>query len=158
MILPKWARLDENLPFIPWPKWSVKAWQSLFWVLIYSQTTAVRYWFAFASIGFACFICHSNTINNDAPEHLLMLSVARYEMWVVAFTIHGLALLYGVLTRTFNKKLLLLEGVLGIALWAVAAASVIFATGSFGGPVAGAMVQFWILTRYPTHWEYHNAD
>lgn len=122
-----------------------------------SETLAVRFWFGLASIGFGIFMAFANPVLEiDSHEYIYMLLLAPRDVWGALFVLHGIALLYGVITARFSNILLLLEGVLGCALWAVSAVAMTLSQGSPGPAIAGGAISVWLLTRYPTHWEYEN--
>ena len=123
------------------------------WVLLYSQTSATRMWFGLTSIGFGSFMLFSPTVHSRLSEYNLMLQIMPDQIWGALFVLHGLALWYGLLMRTFNKLLLILEGLVGIAVWAGAGIAVSIAQGAPGAVLAGTLISFWLLVRYPTHRE-----
>jgi len=124
------------------------------WLLWYSSTTATRMWFGVTSILFGVFMHYSSIVDPDHDEYSIMLLLAHENVWCAGFIVHGLALLYGVVTKQYNKLLLLLEGVLGAALWITAAVAMAEAQGSLGASAAGALISAWICVRYPTHAEF----
>ncbi len=124
------------------------------WVLKCSQTVATRFWFSLTSLGFGYFMLNSQIAFS---EYALMLKIASPEIWCMLFTIHGLAMLYGVSQNLHNKILLLLEGILGIIIWTTAGIAVTIAQGALGAIIAGTLISFWLLVRYPTNEEYKDG-
>lgn len=122
-----------------------------------SETVSVRFWFALASIGFGCFMMFMrHTLEVDSMEYIYMFLLADKYTWGTLFILHGTALLYGALTGRFSNTLLIIEGVLGCAVWTVAAIAMTLSQGTPGPTVAGGLIAIWLLVRYPTHWEYFN--
>lgn len=130
----------------------------LHWVLVLSQTGATRFWLGLASIGLSIFLYFSTTIHEPYSEYRLMILLAPDGLWALGFFIHGASLWYGVFTQTYNKLLLLLEGILGTVVWWACAITVSIAQQAPGAILSGACVALWLCIRYPTHWEYDNAD
>lgn len=127
----------------------------LVWLFFYSQTSATRFWFSLASIGFGVFMFRSPYIHNPSSEYGLMLEIMPQGVWGFLFILHGASLMYGVLTRKFNVVLLIAEGVLGSALWVTACTSMTLMQGSLGPSFAGAAMACWIAYRYPTHTKFN---
>lgn len=125
----------------------------LHWLVLHSQTTATRFWLGVASFGYASLLFSTKNIEHTSESFHLMMQLAPAHIWAMCFSIHGIALWYGAVTRTFSQILLLVEGVLGSAIWVGAAASYAIAQGIFGPTAAGALIAIWLLVRYPTHWE-----
>ena len=123
-----------------------------------SPTSATRFWFGLADLGFASFVLLSPTIHSPLSEYVLMLKIAPDELWGIAYLVHCCALWYGVLTRRYSHTLLVLEGVLGVVLWTASAVCVGIAQGAPGATCAGLMMAYWLLVRYPAPEEYHHAD
>lgn len=134
------------------------AWGQLLWVLNKSQTTSTRFWFGFASIGFGSFMMSSPAVLNGSSEYSMMLKLAPNFVWATAFAVNGLSLLYGVFTKTYSRTLVIFEGLLGTVAWTACAATIVISQHTFGATVAGAAVAFWLLVRYPTHWEFKDVD
>lgn len=126
----------------------------LSWLLFKSQTSSTRMWFGLASIFFGVFMYLSDTVHNPDSEYVLMLQIAPDWLWASGFLVHGVALLYGVITRRYSTILLLVEGVLGVALWTAASIAMSVSQGAVGASAAGALIAAWICIRYPTHAEF----
>lgn len=124
------------------------------WLMHFSETSAVRFWFAFASLGFASFMFFGNTVHNVDSEYRYMLRIAPHQYWAIAFSIHGLATLYGVLARQFNTALMTLEGILGTVVWVMSAVAMTFAQSTPGAAAVGACIAAWLCFRYPPKVEY----
>ena len=120
------------------------------WLILQADTVAVRFWFSLAGLGF-CVDTLSGPIS--AREHAMFL-LAPQLVWFGLFALHACALLHGVFTKRFNTVLLMLEGVLGTALWGAVSVVTMLTQGGPNATVAGALIAFWLLVRYPTHWEY----
>lgn len=134
-------------------------WYRLKVVLWTSETSSVRLWFGLVSIFFAVFIHSSPLFDYYNAEYHLMITLAPHWIdprvfWSTLFVVHGTALLYGVIYRRFNTLLLVLEGLLGLAIWGSSALRVFEAQGTIGAHTIAACIALWILTRYPTHAEY----
>lgn len=87
-----------------------------------------------------------------------MLKLAPNWVWGLGFLIHGGSVIYGVATHSFNRLLVVLEGLLGTIVWTTSAVVVVVTQHTVGAHVVGALVAFWLLVRYPTHWEYKDAN
>jgi hypothetical protein len=150
-----WHKLPIN-----YPRWMCTLWERIVWVLMCSQTSAVRFWFGAASFGFCSFITFSLSDQNFAAktEYSNLSNIAPWWLWAVAFFTHGSALWYGVFTKTFNNFLVVLEGLLGLIVWSASAMAIVLSQHSIGAQTVGACIAFWLLVRYPTHWEYQDAD
>ena len=119
-------------------------------LLLTGPTDLLRLWFGLASIGFSFWILSDR---NYPIEHAMTLAIASTEAQMVLFFIHGAAMLYGVTTGTYNRLLLILEGVLGIFLWVGIGASEAVHQGSPGPMlIAGGGIALFLLVRYPTHY------
>lgn len=129
----------------------------LTYIIWCSQTTAVRFWFALASLGFGSFFMFSETVHSPLSEYKLMLQLAADWVWALCFTVNGLSLLYGILGKTYNRVLVVLEGLLGTVVWVASASAVVITQHAIGAHVVGGLIAFWILIRYPTHKEYKDA-
>ncbi len=127
------------------------------WIVLWtSETTAVRFWFGLASLAFSIFIFNSHLFDYYNAEYHLMSTISptwidSRVFWGSLFILNGTALLYGIVFRIFNTYLLLLEGVLGLALWGSSAVAVFFAQGTVGAHTVVALLALWVLARYPTH-------
>lgn len=140
------------------PDWLTMTWYRLVWLINYSQTSVVRFWFGLSSVGFGLFMALADVEKFAESEYRMMLALAPDHVWAALFFVHGFAVLYGVFAHKYNRLLVILEGVLGVALWCGSAAAVVITQKSFGAHVVGGMIAFWLLIRYPTHWEYKDAD
>lgn len=131
-----------------------------FWIVLWTtETTAVRLWFGLVSIFFALFIFESPLFDYYNAEYHLMATISPYwidsrHFWGILFATNGVALIYGVLFKVYSTKLLILEGLLGVAIWGSSAAAVYYAQGTIGAHTVAAMMALWLLARYPTHAEY----
>lgn len=124
------------------------------WLLLSSQTSAVRFWFGLTSVFNAGFYHFSWDQFHIDSEYELMFKIVPPDVWAGLFLLHGISLLYGVFTRQYNKGMLLLEGVLGVALWFACATAVTMVQTTPNVQIAGALVALWLLVRYPTHHEW----
>lgn len=100
----------------------------------------------------------SPTVHNDLSEYKMMHAIAPPWIWGMGFIISGGAMLYGLLTSTYSKLLLLLEGTLGVAVWVGSAYAVVVTQHSPGAQVIGGFIALWIYARYPTHWERNDGN
>jgi hypothetical protein len=149
----------HKLP-IDYPAWMRLLWTRVVWLFVYSQTAAVRFWFGAASIGFGSFVTFSLSDPTFAAnsEYKNMESIAPWWIWSTGFFVHGLSLWYGVFTRTYNRLLVILEGLLGQVVWTASAIVIVLAQHTIGAQTVGACIAFWLLVRYPTHEEYRDAN
>jgi hypothetical protein len=125
----------------------------ILWLLLHSQTSALRWWFSFFSFLYGIDIISSPWTNTHGVEHSLMFKLAPFWVWGILYFLHAGSVMYGVLTRKFSNYQLFIEGVLGTALWSATAISAWEMQGAPEISLAGAFVALWLLVRYPTHWE-----
>lgn len=132
--------------------------RKLRFVFIFSQTSAVRFFFSLCSLWVSALL-----LGDDYREHIagsidLLLSLAPRYCWASAFFVHGSSVLYGVLLDRYSKILLMSEGVLGAALWTAAGVALSISQSSISGVIIASLVSVWLLVRYPTHQEWENYD
>lgn len=130
----------------------------MIWLTLYTETTSSRFWFGLLSLGYASFMFFSEYASHPGSSYVLMFKIAPDYIWSLAFVIHGLALIYGAFTRKYSTFLLILEGVLGVAVWSAAAAATTLEQGAPGGTTVGALIALWVLVRYPTHHEWERKE
>ena len=122
-------------------------------ILAFGDTRPTRLWLALMDFTFAVYL--STDMARDADAVVMNNSIPFYDdsylVWMVCFTIHGIALLRG-LSGRFNFCTLMLEGVFGIALWGITAITHTMAQGAPGPAVIAALMCVWLFARYPTHW------
>lgn len=140
------------------PDWLCAIWMRLVWVMLFSQTASTRFWFGLVGIGFSSYMISSSTIHSPISEYQLLLQIAPDWVWAIGFLTHGCALIYGVLTHTYNKLLMVLEGILGTVVWTTSAVVIVITQNTIGAQAAAALIAVWLLVRYPTHWEYKDAN
>lgn len=121
----------------------------LVYILLHEDTTLLRLFFGLASI------LMGMTIGFDEDFkyfHETSLKIAHQWGWSAMFCMQGTALVYGSITSRFSRWLLLIEGMVGVFVWA-AFAWVDFIDHGGVTPVAiGAAMAFLLLVRYPTHY------
>ena len=130
----------------------------LYEILFEHQTTNTRFWFGLTSIFFGIFMICSPTVHNNLSEYVMMEKIAPHWVWGVGFIVSGSAMLYGLLSNTYGKILLLLEGTLSVAVWVGSAYAVVVTQHSLGAQVIGGVISLWIYVRYPTHWERNDGN
>ena len=120
------------------------------WLLLEAETAPTRLWLSLSGLLMASDVL----VSSGQPEYKSLVILMPGAVWAALFITHGVSLMYGVLTRKYNKVLLVLEGILGTALWSSSAVIMFFFQGGPDATLAGACAAFWLLIRYPTHWEY----
>jgi hypothetical protein len=125
------------------------------WILFKADTSVVRFWFSIATIIFGITYLVPNA--NVLPHHY-MEKLASHRTWGFLFLVNGLSMIYAVMTRRYDKILLILEGVLGFVLWVSFSTLYMYFTQSIVPAMACAFISFWLLLRYPTHWEYTDGS
>lgn len=128
-------------------------WSRLRYVLMESETVAVRWWMGLVSLGYAAFIP-----NVDSHfEYEWALKFMPSWLWSVLFLIVGASLLHGVITRRYSVIGCALEGALGAFTWASLGITTSISQGIPGATMCASLIAIWILARYPTwvdHVEY----
>jgi hypothetical protein len=64
--------------------------------------------------------------------------------------VHGVSILYGVLTGRKNVVLLITDGALGCFLWSTVGIIYICFQGVPGPSFVGSLIAIWLLVRYPS--------
>lgn len=148
--LPSWARLDKSFPRIKWPKLAVILWRRLIWILVFSDTTAIRFFFAFGSFGFGYFIMNSHIYAEGLGDFTFLRKIAHPWALSNLLALHGLVAMYGLLSRKFTNNLFILEGVFGFILWGGSAIAIIITQSTPGGSTVMGILGFWLMIRYPS--------
>jgi hypothetical protein len=118
-------------------------------VLLCGETVLLRFFFSLAGFGWVSWVLVDVSF---AEFHEHAMKLATPNQFAMIFFIHSCALLYGVVTQKYNRWLLMLEGALGVFAWsAMAWAETMDQTG-IGPSAVGALVAFFLLVRYPTHY------
>lgn len=115
------------------------------YVLLESETVAVRFFFGFVSLGYAIFIPHVQ----DHFEYKVSLMLFPSWMWAIGFALSGLALLYGVITCRYSRLLFTFEGVLGAFSWVALGITSSMSQGTVGATAFASVIALWIMVRYP---------
>lgn len=121
------------------------------YVLLESETVAVRWWFGLVSVGYAMFL----PLVDTHFEYSVSVAVMPAWIWSILFFIIGFSLLYGVIFRIYNKVGWFLEGVLCTATWVALGITTSISQGMPGATMAASLIAVWILVRYPT-WTDHS--
>ena len=135
------------------PRWLAHFKKRMDELLFKEQSTTTRLWFGIVTIFFGVFAWFSPTITSPHSEYELMMELAPYWLWALAYWVNGAAYLYGAYTNKYSKIQLMLEGTLGVTAWVGSAYAVSVAQGVIGAHAGGALLAFWLYVRYPTHWE-----
>lgn len=120
---------------------------SLAYILLQSETAAVRFWFGLTTIFFGLFM-----VSNSASqwEYLITFYIMPYWAWGIGFIVSGCSILRGAITGRYSFKTMLLESVLGTILWVSVAVSSMMSQGSPGAVTIAGLMSLWLLVRYPT--------
>lgn len=124
-------------------------------LLFISETRLLRFWFAFASLGWVAWILGDASF---AVTHETSAQYASPPTYALGFAINGFALLYGSITNHYNRWLLFAEGILGVSVWGAMAYSDAIDQTVIGPATVGALIAFFILCRYPTHYTVPGTD
>ena len=119
--------------------------------LVWGDTKPTRFFLALLDFAFAAYMWTHAAEDDMAQMIHAIPSSHPTALWSLLFLTHGTALLIGLRGR-FNFFTLLLEGVLGIALWGIAALTNSIEQGLPGPTIVAFLMTAWILVRYPTHW------
>ena len=120
----------------------------ILWMLLLGETRQVRFWFSIVSFAFGI-ETFSPTFVEGNP--LLML-LASDEVWRLAFFVHATAVMYGVITKQYNRWLLILEGMLGTAIYVSLGLADILFWQHPSPTLFCSLVAMYLLIRYPTHY------
>ena len=121
--------------------------------LLVGETAVTRFWFSLCSLGCAIAIMFDP---NYAVSHPGTMQLASVNAQGLLFMLHFAAMFYGVITRRYSTVLLLLEGVLGVFIWFGFGLAEALHRGTPGPLVIGGILAFFLLLRYPTHYEVVN--
>ena len=120
----------------------------MLWMLLVGETRQVRFWFAIVSFMFGL-----ETISTGFVEgNPLLLALATDEIWRMAFFLHGVSVMYGVITKQYSKPLLLIEGVLGTAMYGALGIGDLLYFHTASPTIFCSVVAMYLLIRYPTHY------
>lgn len=120
----------------------------ILYLLLFSETSMVRCWVAWASIGWA-FTCFNNSLASHSALQL-MYNVLPSYIWGSIFLINGFTLLWGVVFKKLYWWSSTTEIILGLFAWGIAALSHVQAQGSIGPAIFGALIFFWLGVRFPS--------
>lgn len=123
-------------------------------LLLMGSTLEVRFFLCLFSLGMAVDLafdlhpCHETIV-------LFQLTPSWAQpnfFWGFPFFLYAMMLFKGLGGR-YGIIPLLLEGILGWAIWTLVAVTYFVVESHPGPEVAGALAATWLLVRYPTHWE-----
>lgn len=120
-------------------------WDRLRYVLLESETVAVRAFFGLISIGYAMFMLSVE----KHTEYNLALSILPYWIWSLGFLIHGVSVWYGIISQKSSFALLILEGFLGAGIWLTLGICTSAAQGLPGPTLMASTIAIWQFVRYP---------
>lgn len=120
-------------------------------LLLTADTALLRYWFSWASMGYALMVLMDQAYPSNHPLAVALCD-AHYQ--VILFALHAIAMFYGVMTRRYSTTLLFIEGILGVFLWCGIGIAEAIQQGTPGPMlIAGGGISLFLLMRYPTHYE-----
>lgn len=117
-------------------------------LMLVGSTQMLRLWFGITACFFAIFITSESALTN--PEYALGFAIVPQVYWAIAFMVNGAVLIYGAITSKYSKIGLILEGILGTALWAAVGITVMISQGSLGAVTIATFLSVYLLIRYPT--------
>lgn len=118
-------------------------------LLLFGDTRLLRFWLALCSMFFSVWVLFDK---DYASGHQEAVSLVSEHAQVVLFAVHGIAVMYGVLTGRFNTILLLCEGLLGAFLWLGLGLAETIHQGTPGPMLVAGTMSLFLLIRYPTHY------
>ena len=116
------------------------------YVLLESETVAVRWWMGLVSLGYAAFL----PFVDSHFEYSVSLQLMPSWMWSLLFVISGASLIQGVISRRYNLLGCALEGVLSSLTWVALGITTSISQGIPGATMVASLIALWILVRYPT--------
>jgi hypothetical protein len=126
------------------------------WYLLrYAETSLVRFWFSFASLGWGLNMLLTTPEQLEAPSIVALMPM---PWWGALFTIHAVLLMLGAMTRKYSFVLFVLEPSLGFALWTAISWGIWLDNGYMSLSTTGAMVAFHLFLRYPTHYRKRDGE
>lgn len=116
------------------------------YVLLESETVAVRWWMGLVSLGYAAFL----PFVDSHFEYSISLQLMPSWLWSLLFVITGASLIQGVISRRYNLIGCALEGVLSSITWVSLGITTSISQGIPGATMVASLIALWILVRYPT--------
>lgn len=116
------------------------------YVLMESETVAVRWWMGLVSLGYAAFL----PFVDSHFEYSVSLQLMPSWMWSTLFVITGVSLIQGVISRRYNLLGCAMEGVLSTITWVSLGITTSISQGIPGATMVASLIALWILVRYPT--------
>ncbi len=120
-------------------------WDRLRYVILESETVAVRAFFGLISIGYAIFMLSIE----GHTEYNIALAIFPNWLWAAGFLIHGISVWYGIVAQKANLALLILEGFLGAGIWIGLGICTSAAQGLPGPTLMASSIAIWQFVRYP---------
>ena len=128
-------------------KMTIKPVNPLLYILLQSETTAVRFWFGLTSLFFGLFMW---THPEAKWEYLVTYIIMPHWMWGIGFMVSGAAVLIGAVTKKYSWTSMFFEAILGTVLWVSVSVSSMMSQGSPGAVTIAGLMSMWLLVRYPT--------
>lgn len=116
-------------------------------LLATGDTRLLRFWFGVAALFAGIFFLVGG---RAVEEYKLTLIVLPHFVWSFLLTLNGLYLVYGAITKRFNRISLFMEGFLGSITWTTLAVTSMISHGSVGGITVAAFINIYLLLRYPS--------
>lgn len=115
------------------------------YVLLETETVAVRFFFGFVSLGYAFFLPHVK----DHFEYKISMMLFPSWVWAIGFATCGAALIRGVITCKYSRAGYILEGVLSAFMWVLLGITSSMSQGTVGATAFASVIAGWIMVRYP---------
>ena len=126
------------------------------WYLLrHAETSLVRFWFAFASLGWGLKMLLTTPQQLESPSVVALMPMS---WWGVLFTLHASSLMFGAMTRRYSHVMFVFEALLGFALWTAIAWGIWIDLGYMSLSTTGALVAFHLFMRYPTHYKKRDGE
>lgn len=119
--------------------------ERLRYVLLETETVAVRFFFGFVSIGYAFFLPHVV----DHFEYHISLMLMPAWAWSFGFLLCGSALMHGVITCKYSRLGFFLEGIVSAFMWVLLGITSSMSQGTVGATAFASVIAGWIMVRYP---------
>jgi hypothetical protein len=120
-------------------------------LVIYTDTTGVRFLLAIAALSWAFFLLWpSDTFQR--PVYAIMASIGPQEYWAACFAVYGFSALWRVLSDIPRRCTALAINIVGVCLYGGVAMSVWFAMpypipAAIAPDLTLALTSFWVLMR-----------
>lgn len=117
------------------------------YILLQSETVAVRFWFGLVSIFYSLFLS-AEAVNHW--EYTITFDLMPAWMWSCLLAFNGISYIRSSLTNKYGINSMLMEGILGTLLWVSLSITSMMSQGTPGAVTVAGALSVWLLIRYPT--------